>query len=231
VYLFYSKHIIDNTGQLVDDELHHCVTVLRKTQGDVIHITDGNGSLHEARIDQAKKSRLDFTILNSTFKLKSEIQNAIAISPPKSGDRLDFFIEKAIETGLSHIYLFESKRTERSRVNMDRMQKIAMSAMKQSKQSYLTQIEILKGLDEVLIVTKDYQQAFIAHCNGAELPLSKVIDHAKSKIILIGPEGDFTEDEIGSAIHSYLTPVSLGDTILRSETAGLYAAVLFSLKG
>jgi 16S rRNA (uracil1498-N3)-methyltransferase len=231
VYLFYSKHVTDKTGQLLDEELHHCVTVLRKSVGDIIHITDGKGHIYEAKIVTAKKSLLEFAILNFTFTPKNKIQNAVAISPPKSGDRLDFFIEKAIETGLSHIYLFESKRTERSRVNMDRMQKIAMSAMKQSKQSYLTQIEILKGLDEVLMVTKDYQQAFIAHCNGAELPLSKVIDHAKSKIILIGPEGDFTEDEIESAIQSNLTPVSLGDTILRSETAGLYAAVLFSLKG
>jgi 16S rRNA (uracil1498-N3)-methyltransferase len=229
VYLFYSDNISEDNGLLKDEELHHCVNVLRKKVGDVIYITDGRGNLYNGKIDQINKSSLSFKVNTIKFTEKPSIINCIAISPPKSSDRLEFFIEKAVELGIANILLFEAKRSERSRFNLERLNKIAISAMKQSKQVYKPSVSVVKNISEVIEFGKNYDQKFIAHCDGNEYILSETFNKRKSKIILIGPEGDFISEEVELAKSHQFISVSLGKNILRTETAGVYSAVLFSI--
>jgi 16S rRNA (uracil1498-N3)-methyltransferase len=226
VFLFYSNQIDEAEGKLSEEELHHCIHVLRKKEQEIIHVTDGEGSLIVGKIIQIKKSELKFEIIERQFKPKRSTHNAIALSPPKSSDRLEFFIEKTIEIGINHILLFESKRTERSRVNLGRLEKIATSAMKQSKQLYLPKIEYITDFKSFFKGIGSYDGRFIAHLNGMEKHVFGLIQPTKNNIVLIGPEGDFTQEEVDFAIENNFQPVSLGSTILRTETAGIYCATL-----
>jgi 16S rRNA (uracil1498-N3)-methyltransferase len=229
MFVFYSNQIDTDSGTLSEEELHHCVHVLRYKEGDNIFVTNGNGLFTECIIKRITKSMLHFEVISSKLHEDSRIKNGIAISPPKSADRLEWFIEKAIEIGIRYIYLFDCTRTEKSHPNLKRLLKIAVSAMKQSKQFYLAEIKVLKNFSEVLKHTEDYQEKYIAFCDIKETQLIDKIQN-DSKIILIGPEGDFTIDEVNQASEKGFIPVSLGKNILRTETAGVYSATIFESK-
>ncbi len=231
MFLFYSNNVEGSIGELTEEELHHCVHVLRNKEGDTIWVTDGKGNKYQATINQIKKSVLRFDISSVETKQKSLLKNCIALSPPKSADRLEFFVEKAIEIGINHIILFESKRTERTRINQTRIDKIAISAMKQSKQLFLPSVITNFKFEQLEKTFQEYEYKYIAHLNGKEETLQKSIIPNKNNLILIGPEGDFTQEEVDHALGYGCVPVSLGENILRTETAGIYAATLLQTIG
>lgn len=225
MFVFYSSDIDADKGSLQEEDLHHCIHVLRYKEGDSIAVTNGKGLTVSAKITKITKSILYFEVLSSTFEDKSPIINAIALSPPKSSDRLEWFIEKATEIGIKEIILFECSRTERSRINIPRLQKIAISAMKQSKQSHLPSIVHYEKLTTLLQHCSDFQTKLIAFCEETQSYIGNHIS-AGSHIVLIGPEGDFTNEEVAMAKSQGFVAVSLGKSILRTETAGLFAATL-----
>lgn len=225
MFVFYSSDADFDNGTLQEEELHHCVHVLRHKEGDSIMITNGKGLSADCRIKKITKSILYFDIVSSSFVEESAIKNGIALSPPKSADRLEWFIEKATEIGIKNIFLFECTRTERSRLNLARLNKIALSAMKQSKQCYTPMIKALDNFSEMLDSCSHFNTKAIAYCEEKQAFLCDLIGPG-TNVTIVGPEGDFTQSEVIQAKEAGFVPVSLGKTILRTETAGLYAAIL-----
>ena len=230
MFVFYSTHFQDNTGILLDEEHHHCVHVLRHKKGDSIYITNGKGYLFTAIITEINKQSLSFIINSETYHEAPAIVNCIALSYPKSAERLEWFVEKAVEIGISHFVFFKSKRGERTNVNIKRIDKIVISALKQSKQYHLPKIDFTNSLADTLVLLKDYPKKFVAHCQPVENHLINQIVSKECHAILIGPEGDFTNEEILEAKAADFKEVNLGMNILRTETAALLCAVLFESK-
>ena len=221
--LFYSKNIKDKIIYLSKDESHHCINVFRNNIGDNIIVIDGDGNEHICEIIDIHSKETKVKIIKTTTFPKSSREVHLIISPTKSKDRIEWFIEKSIEIGVDKISFIKTERTERSKINMDRINKIAISAMKQSGQHYLPEIHEISPFNTLL---KDINedQLFIAHLNDKSTKhLANLYASKGSCCILIGPEGDFTKDEINTAVSSKFISVSLGSSTLRTETAGIYA--------
>jgi 16S rRNA (uracil1498-N3)-methyltransferase len=225
LFVFYSSDADLENGTLQEEELHHCVHVLRHKEGDNILVTNGKGLSAKVQIKKITRSILYFDVISSSFEAEDTIKNGIALSPPKSSDRLEWFIEKVTEIGIKNIFLFECSRTERSRVNLNRLNKIALSAMKQSKQCHMPVIKYFDKYADMLSACEDFNTKTIAFCEEKQQYLHTLIGSG-THITLIGPEGDFTIQEVHHAKEAGFTPVSLGRSILRTETAGLKAAIL-----
>lgn len=223
--VFYSTEINDLDGVLKDEEFHHCTHVLRKKVNDEINVTDGEGHLFKSKVVQINRSNLEFKILESKLEEKSPIVNCIAISPTKSNDRNEWFLEKAIEIGIHEIAFVNFERTEKQHINQQRLNKIALSAMKQSLQYYLPKLNFYKSSLELINKFNGFEQKLIANCTiFAESTLASQFEKSNSSIIVIGPEGDFTETEIQVFEKNNYKSISLGKTRLRTETAGIVAA-------
>jgi 16S rRNA (uracil1498-N3)-methyltransferase len=216
---------------LSEESSKHIAQVLRMKENDQLLLTNGKGQVLNASIIVANKKKTEVKITAQTFKPEFFPKITIAISLIKNANRLEWFIEKATEIGVSEIIPFISERTEKQYFKYERIKNILVSAMLQSQQAWLPALhEPVKFND--LIKKSLHQNKYIAHCNDDEK--RKLADeihsqssiHQDDKIILIGPEGDFTKDEIDSAIQNDFIPVSLGETRLRTETAGIVAAVL-----
>jgi 16S rRNA (uracil1498-N3)-methyltransferase len=205
----------------------HIVQVLRMTVGDQLRLTDGRGNLLTAAINSTHKSHCLVSPVQSIHKPRDTRKIAIAMSLLKNTDRFEWFIEKATEIGVSQIIPFISGRTEKKQYRRDRLKTILVSALIQSQQVWLPDLQEPQDFRE-LIHDLQPSQKFIAHCReDARVLLADAMNKAAdSQIILIGPEGDFTEEEISLAIKSAFIPVTLGETRLRSETAGVVAASL-----
>lgn len=226
--LFYCKDIDENTVVLDEEESRHAIKVLRLGQGDTIEVTSGHGDLVKAQISDVGKRHVGLQILDKTIVPKySEVRRAIAIAPTKSNDRNEWFLEKAIEIGIDEIFFIQTSRSERPRINMERMHKIAVTAMKQSKNLYLPVIHSLNSIKEVLEVP--YAHRFVAHCMGPVSHLKEYAPFAESALVFIGPEGDFTPEEVGTLESQNVKAISLGPSRLRTETAGVYAVTVLNL--
>lgn len=211
---------------LSEETSRHVVQVLRMKENEQIILTNGNGYTKTAEIIFPDKKKTKVKIVHSKFHERKKSKTAIAISLVKNNNRFEWFLEKATEIGVSAIIPLICKRTEKTHFRLDRMKSILISAMLQSQQSWLPEISEPAKFSDV-IRNEKHNQKFIAHCiNEEKRELKDVLEKSSSKIILIGPEGDFTEEEIKNAIEKKYLPVSLGDTRLRTETAGLVAAVL-----
>ncbi len=221
MFLFYTEQISDNTLVITGDEHLHCSTVLRKKPADIISVTDGNGYIYTSQITVIAKSKTECRILDSTYQNPIIPEISIAISPTKNISRLEWFLEKSTEIGISSIYLVMTKRTERKTVNLQRLEKILISAMKQSLQTHIPKIKIVSFKELLKSVQNQYDQKYIAHCDKPEMSLKTLYNSDSSAILLIGPEGDFTKDEVNSALEHGYQEVSLGNMRLRTETAGL----------
>lgn len=216
---------------LTPDESWHCAKVLRKKSGDPVQVIDGIGNFYEGALELVSEKQC--TVKISKGPLKQTPRNYflhLAIAPTKQIDRIEWMIEKAVEIGIDEISFIQCKNSERTVVKTDRINKIVESAVKQSLQAYLPKVNGLVNFKEILKTNCDQQ--FIAHCEEAIKQPIKLIDFKlKSTLILIGPEGDFTRDEIAAAEANNFLGISLGENRLRSETAGLYvcqAASIFS---
>lgn len=216
---------------LNEETSKHIVQVLRMENGEKLQLTDGKGSLAIASITDNNRKRCQAQIVQ-TSNIKAPAANiTIAISPVKNNSRFEWFLEKATEIGVNNIIPLICSRTEKQHFKFDRMQSILISAMLQSQQAWLPELhQPIKLNEAVLKASQD--QKFIAHCedesNKTQLN-SVLVNNPGSKLILIGPEGDFTKEEIDLALSNNFKPVALGDTRLRTETAGIVAATLLRL--
>jgi len=214
---------------LDEDTSRHVVQVLRMKEGEKLNLTDGKGNLITAEITDGHKKHCTVNIIESQFTPHVSRKITIAISLVKNSNRFEWFLEKATEIGVSEIVPLICERTEKQKFRFDRMKGICISAMLQSQQCWLPildepvkYIEYIKSIKDNGELTK-----FIAHCEeqGQKNSLS-AFQSLNHSTILIGPEGDFTKQEIELALQNNFIPVSLGETRLRTETAGIIAATL-----
>lgn len=224
--LFYDPNLLANTKEFRFDktESKHIVRVLRKKEGDILHITNGNGMLFFGKISSALASQCIVQIELVEQKPKPwNYYLHIAIAPTKNIDRLEWFLEKATEIGIDEITPILCTRSERKLLKNDRLEKILEGAMKQSLKLQIPKLNELQTLKSFL--KKDYEgQLFIAHCDKTDRKSFKNELLKNQKItILIGPEGDFCSEEIKWAIQQKFIPVTLGESRLRTETAALVA--------
>lgn len=222
--LFYNPNIDQNTQQITFDkvESRHIVKVLRKKEGDCIYITNGKGSLFNCLIEVANDKKCLVRI--STIEEKQRYRNYylhIAIAPTKNNDRLEWFLEKATEIGIDEITPIICQNSERKVIKQERLEKIILSAMKQSLKFHLPKLNEAIPFHKFLQNEKD-GKVCIAHCYEGEKKLMKEIINPKERItILIGPEGDFSPTEVSLSIENKCLPITLGAARLRTETAAL----------
>lgn len=221
--LFYCPTIATATV-LSEEESQHAVKVLRLQAGDKILVIDGKGGYYEAEITLAHHKKCVFRILTATQNFSSHNYHLhIAIAPTKNIERLEWFIEKATEIGIDEITPIICRFSERKIIKEDRLEKIIVSASKQSVKANIPILHSLCTFDQ-LLAKHSAKQQFIAHCYESEKKLLKnEITPGSDILMLIGPEGDFSEEEVKKAIEHGYTPVSLGNSRLRTETAGVVA--------
>jgi len=227
-------YIVDyNSSQkeivLDEDTSRHVVQVLRMKEGEKLNLTDGKGNLIIAEIIDAHKKHCSVNVNDSTFTPQSSRKTTIAISLLKNSNRFEWFLEKATELGILEIIPLICERTEKQKFRYDRMKGICISAMLQSQQCWLPVLrEPVKYIEYIKSKCNPDLTKFIAHCEeAAEKQNLSTFQRLNKSTILIGPEGDFTKQEIELALQNNFVPVSLGETRLRTETAGVVAAVLF----
>ena len=221
--IFFCPEILQNPI-LPEQESQHCAKVLRMKEGDLLTVTDGEGSFYECRLLVAHPRKSRVTILRQWEEpRKRDFMLHIAFGPTKQMDRNEWFLEKASEIGVDRFTPILSSFSERREIKRERLEKIAVAAMKQSQQARLPEIEEMRRF--TALTTEPFNgQKFIAHCY--DLPkrlLSQAYRKGENAQILIGPEGDFSEEEVTHAIANGFEPVSLGETRLRTETACLVA--------
>ena len=215
------------SGVLNETESKHCIKVLRKTAGDQIKITDGLGNLFLARIMDADFRRCGFEVIQSEKTENTAPPLHIAIAPTKNIDRFEFFLEKCTEIGISEITPIICFHSERKTIKADRLNKIIISACKQSKNFHFPVFNELSSLTE--IINSGYKRKFIAHCDFSAKIELKTLQINEPTLILIGPEGDFSKKEIELAIKNGFESISLGNSRLRTETAGIVACTTINL--
>lgn len=221
--LFYGE-IEGNQVQINDEEQQHMIKVLRMKDGEEIHITDGNGNLASGMLMiEGKKAHIEVSEIKNDLPGFSPKLH-IAIAPTKNIDRIEFFIEKAVEMGISEITLLQTEKTERKNVNVEKLRKQAVAASKQSLRFHFPVINDLVRIQDFLKNT-DPGTTFVAHChNNLERMDLKQIPALENITFLIGPEGDFSEKEISFLSEKNIRAVSLGNQRLRTETAGIFVA-------
>lgn len=227
LHCFFVEHISGNELTLDDETSRHIVQVLRMDKGERLLLTNGKGISAEGEIIDPHKKHCTVTIVQQNFTPPSSLQLTIAISLIKNTSRFEWFLEKATELGTTEIIPLICERTIREKFRHDRLLGICKSAMLQSLQSWLPVLHEPRNFSEI-ISGATHQQKMIAYCieeDKRELA-SAFQSSLQSHIILIGPEGDFSENEITNAKRHGFIPVSLGRTRLRTETAGIYAAVI-----
>ena len=210
-------------------ESHHIVKVLRKKAGDKLHITNGQGALFLVEILEANNKRCMGQVLSAEKKRPKMFNLHLAVAPTKKIDRFQWFLEKATEIGVDRITPILCEHSERRHLTMDRMRRTVEEAMKQSLRTYLPVLEEPKSFTEFL---KEEQPLlkFIAHCReGEKADLKRRVAADKDVVILVGPEGDFSETEVNQALGQGFVPVSLGNSRLRTETAALAACFTVNL--
>jgi 16S rRNA (uracil1498-N3)-methyltransferase len=212
------------------DESAHACRVLRMREGQEMTLLNGRGARAVARIIDANPKGCQVSLVNVEFQESSNLEIHIAIAPTKNSDRMEWLFEKATEIGITEITLLSCRNSERKSIREDRLEKILVSAMKQSQRSFLPRLNPMIGLKEFV---QTHPNGLIAHCEETEKNTIENAWKPNHCPILIGPEGDFSHDEIEMARTFGYTPITLGNNRLRTETAGLVAcihAVLISQK-
>ena len=225
---FYEPFITQSHYNLSEQTSKHCIQVLRMQENEKLNLTDGKGNLYTAVITKANKKNCEVRI-ETTTNYKAQTANiSIAISLLKNPTRLEWFMEKATEIGVHEIFPLICEHTEKENFRYERMNSILISAMLQSKQTWLPRLYQPKKFNTFINENFDGLK-LIAHCAEEEKQsLKDLINSTTNKLILIGPEGDFSSSEIKSALKQNFIPVSLGNTRLRSETAGIVAATFLN---
>ena len=222
--IFYEPNIKEIL-RLNEDESRHAIKVLRLSAGDLLTVVDGRGGFYKCQINTPHDKKCE-------VKIVEEIQNFglrdfyihLIISPTKNLDRIEWMVEKCVEIGIDEISFIQTRYSERKEIKTIRIEKIAIGAMKQSLKAFLPKINEMISWKEFL--KKDYTETYkmMAHLEEGDRKLIQQIAQPKGKyVILIGPEGDFSPEEINQAFEKGFVPVTLGESRLRTETAGLVA--------
>ncbi|CAH8283168.1 16S rRNA (uracil1498-N3)-methyltransferase [Mariniflexile fucanivorans] len=223
--LFYNPDITESTTQFSfeKEESKHIVKVLRKTGGDILHITNGNGWLFTAEVTIPNINKCVVTIISKSKQQKHDYNLHLAVAPTKMNDRYEWFLEKATEIGIDSITPIMCDHSERKIIKPERFEKIMQSAMKQSLSCYMPKLNDAISFKD--FISQEFTgDLFIAHCEETDRKSLKQQLKPKQNItILIGPEGDFSTKEIELAIKNKFIPVTLGETRLRTETAAIVA--------
>lgn len=224
MHLFYTPDITPTQAhyQLSEEESKHCSRVLRLEQGDAVQLIDGKGGLYEASIVDAhpKRTLLQISSSQQEYQQRNHYLH-IAVAPTKNIERLEWFLEKATEIGIDEISLIICQRSERKDAKAERLNKIITAAMKQSLKAYHPVLN--EPVTYTNFIGQPFSgQQFIAHCEpGEKAELKSVIEPAGRYLILIGPEGDFSPQEINEAARNGFKAITLGNNRLRTETAAL----------
>ena len=216
---------------LPEEESQHAVKVLRLQVGEEITLIDGAGGFFKAKITNPHPKHCSFEITETILEYgKRDFNLHIAIAPTKNIERLEWFIEKATEIGIDEITPIICRFSERKVIKAERLEKIIVSASKQSLKAYFPKLNPLCSFDE-LIKNQQASQKFIAHCYDEDKRLlQNEVQKSNDVLILIGPEGDFSREEVQKAMSAGFIPVSLGNSRLRTETAGVVACHTVSLR-
>ena len=229
MHIFFTHNISGNTAALNESDSGHCIRVLRMKRGDTVNLIDGKGSFYEGVIMSTDHRAVTVEIkrIEQNFGARDYYLH-LAIAPTKNMDRFEWFIEKAVEIGIDEITPLLCQHSERKNLRNDRLEKIMISAIKQSVKAYLPVLNPLTGFDQ-LINGNVRGNKYIALCTHD--PMAELIstqNKLRSFTILIGPEGDFSLEETGSALKNGFLPVSFGPSRLRTETAGVVACQIIS---
>lgn len=229
---FFHHPVLDPAFPEVDlseETARHVVSVLRMREGASLILVDGHGMMARAAVLQTTKKRCTVRILSFDRQTDTRRPVTVAVSPVKNTSRYEWMLEKLAEMGVTCVVPLLTERTVRERMRADRLQSITISAMIQSQQAWMTRVAGPCSLSDLLTQEKFFRK-YIAHClSDARIELRGEPPASGSVLMLIGPEGDFTPDEIRSAVAAGCIPVSLGAHRLRTETAALVASVILSI--
>ena len=227
MHRFYCPDIAD-TLTLGEEDSKHCVKVLRMAEGDTIEVVDGNGTLYTCRIAMAHPKRCVVEVVDSVKQLPHwGCRITLAIAPTKNLDRIEWLVEKCVEMGIDRIIPLRCHNSERTVLKTERLKKIMVSAMKQSLKATLPQLDEMTPIEQVIGQAGSGIRC-IAYCDALlpreeRLSLATAYKPGQDVTVLIGPEGDFSPDEVAMAREAGFVPVTLGESRLRTETAGLMA--------
>lgn len=225
----FIAHINGSLAELTPEESWHCTKVLRIKAGEPIHLIDGKGNFYEGELSIVNEKKSIASITSGpNAQVKHPYYLHLAIAPTKNIDRMEWLVEKAVEIGIDEITFLRCKNSERTVIKEDRLIKIAESAVKQSLQAFIPKINGLTNFSDVIKESADLK--LIAHCE--ESTKKSIMDFEiknRKSLILIGPEGDFSKEEINLAKTGGFSELSLGANRLRTETAGLYVCNAFAL--
>lgn len=225
MHIFYVPGSNGSTFTLSETESRHCIRVLRMTTGDVIKLIDGSGNLYTGYISDPDPLRCKITITKTITGFgKRNYRLQIGISPIKNRERFEWFLEKSVEIGIDIITPLICHRSEKNPINESRAEKIIISAIKQSVKAYKPELTKPYHFDEFIEIFNS-GVCMIPHCSKSfeRNKIDSVYSRGRNAVILIGPEGDFTDEEIIRAIERGYIPVHLGESRLRTETAGIAA--------
>ena len=230
MHLFYISHIQGDSFVLEEQESKHAIRVLRLVRGDGVILVDGKGGWYEAAImdDHPKRCKLQVQSYTADYHPLPYTLH-LAVAPTKNMDRFEWFLEKATEIGISEITPLICARSERRQVNYERLEKILVSAMKQSLKAYKPKLNNPAVMEEFLRTDRQGTLG-VAHCYPLERKGIKELNHSEKYTLMVGPEGDFTEEEISNALKAGYVPFHLGSSRLRTETAAVYITAAISLR-
>ena len=220
--LFYTSN--PNSNYLDKEEFYHCIKVLRNKKNKKINLTDGEGNLYESKILNISKQKCEIELPKKIKSEKQKIISHIVIAPTKSFSRIEWAVEKLTEIGINKISFIYTNNSERRELKVERLQKKSISAMKQSKSLFKPVIENIISLNNLLEKYEKYENKFVADIKSKKT-LNKIKTEGNS-IFLIGPEGDFTTEEIKKISINGFSKITLGNKILRTETAAIMAGYL-----
>lgn len=229
MHLFHCPDLSSALIELPEEEAHHAVHVLRLAMGARVGLLDGRGTKAEAELMEVSKRRVLAQVVERTLHpAERSARIHLAVAPTKQMDRYEWFVEKAVEIGVDRITPLVTARTERAKLRSDRLERVAIAAMKQSQRTWLPTVDGLTTLTELLRSPLPTQR-FFGWCDGDHAPLMQAYSSGSDALVLIGPEGDFTPEEAATLRSSGFTAVGLGAVRLRTETAALAACTWMSL--
>lgn len=227
--LFYAPEISLPRYTLPEEESKHCVRVLRMTVGDELHLTDGKGNMYRCKVVSDNVKRCEVEVVETWPEYERMSYGlTMCVAPTKNIDRFEWFLEKATEIGISEVYPLECDHSERRQIKLEREEKVITAAVKQSLKAYHPVLHDLTSVRD--IIAMDFEgEKYIAHCDSSfgERPyLGNLVKKSANTLILIGPEGDFSKEEINFALQNGFKAISLGRERLRTETAAVVATTV-----
>lgn len=227
MFLFITDNVASDIVTLPAEESKHCVRVLRMRRGDSLLVTDGCGTVAEAQVLEPDAAGCVVELKKRNF-VAPHWGLHIAVAPTKNIDRFEWFVEKAVEVGVSEITPIVCEHSERRQLNGDRLQRIVVAAVKQSLKAHIPILNPSMTLCDFLSLPLP-EQRFVCHCDGTRASLPALYQRGMPAVVLVGPEGDFSPAEIAAAHDAGFRSTILGEARLRTETAALYATVALNM--